>query len=111
MSFVFDPTHKKLQEEYYQKGVNEGLEKAAQASYEDGFRDGVQRGIEIGLYEEFFNSSRTFLQDKKDDAKAKKILSIIEKVNKNNIEDMESKFKIVKTNLRLLLRKENSEEK
>lgn len=94
----------KIQKEYFQKGVEEGIEKSKEESYNNGFRDGVQRGIEVGLLQEFLLTMKSAMMDKEE---FKKVVSMIDKCNMEDYDDLQNKTKAVKANYKLIMKKKD----
>ena len=92
----------KIQKEYYEKGAAEGREKAKEESYNSGFRDGVQRGIEVGLLQEFLMTMKNLMMNKEEFAK---VVSMIDKCNFEDYDDLQNKTKAVKANYKLIMKK------
>lgn len=98
-----------IQKEYSEKGKNDGIEKAKEISYENGFMDGVQKGIEFGISVQFLESMKNILsKNKENDALINKIISMINKADYEDLDDLQNKMKAVKTNVKIMVNKKKN---
>jgi hypothetical protein len=98
-----------IQKEYSEKGKNDGIEKAKEISYENGFRDGVQKGIEFGISIQFLESLKDILsKHKENDAFINKIITMINKADYDDLDDLQNKMKAVKTNVKVMMNKKKT---
>ncbi len=100
-----------MKEEYKSQGIKEGIERSKKDSYDQGFKDGVLKGIEKGMFLSFITTAKQVLEKNPNDKKNERLLKMINNIQTDKFEELENKVKVLKTNIALMNKNVNKDEK
>ena len=109
MSFL--ENYGELKEEYKSQGIKEGIERSKKDSYNQGFKEGVMKGIEKGMLLSFISTAKKILETNENENKNSKLLKMIDNIQTDKFEELERKVKVLKTNIILMNKNKNKDEK